>query len=195
MKGIKKSGRPGAPHHITNISNYYIQRFYDKLIHTPNGCHMMQGHSNNNGYMNWYYRYEDQNGENTLRYITAHRFAAFISGLYTEDAVNEYSVLHDCDQLYAKDDITYRACCNPAHLFLGTVQDNALDCIAKGRNTQQVARNGEDNYNAKLSEVDAQYIIDNHYAITQKQLAVKCGVHVSTIEAIHGGKTWKHLSR
>lgn len=34
-------------------------------------------------------------------------------------------VLHRCDN---------RSCCNPEHLFLGTLQDNTADMIAKGRN-------------------------------------------------------------
>jgi hypothetical protein len=39
------------------------------------------------------------------------------------------SVLHNCD---------YRACCNGAHLFVGTQQDNLADMRAKGRQAQLI---------------------------------------------------------
>lgn len=75
------------------------------------------------------------------------------------------------------------------------MQDNALDCVAKGRNFRMAIRKGSDNYNAKLTDADAQFIIDNHYVISQAKLAKQFGVVVSTIEAIHYNRTWKHLAR
>lgn len=42
-------------------------------------------------------------------------------------------VLHDCDKHYPAGDISYRRCCNPAHLWLGTRAENSADMVAKGR--------------------------------------------------------------
>ena len=195
MQSRNKPGVKGEPHSITNISNYYMQRFADRCELQDNGCIFLKGNTQNNGYINWWYRYEDATGETRMRYISAHRFGALTSGKFTEDQVNEYCVLHDCDQYYANDDISYRQCVNPDHLWIGTAKDNIQDCVKKGRYVRPPSFPGADNFNAKLTEVQAQYIMDNHYIITQKQLSVKMGVSVSTVENIHSAKTWKHLSR
>lgn len=46
-------------------------------------------------------------------------------------------VCHRCD---------VPACCNPAHLFLGTPNDNMQDCVKKGRRQR-----GVDHYKARLT--------------------------------------------
>lgn len=53
---------------------------------------------------------------------------------------NGLFVLHHCDN---------RKCCNPAHLFLGTNQDNVDDMIRKGRHADF---RGEKNPSCKLSD-------------------------------------------
>lgn len=42
-------------------------------------------------------------------------------------------VCHSCDVRYPIGDITYRRCCNPAHLWLGTNAANSQDASYKGR--------------------------------------------------------------
>ena len=194
MKTCKKPGLKGQPHRVENISDFYIQKFHDRCEPQANGCIFLKGNVQNTGYINWWYRYLEGD-EKILRFITAHRFSALISGKFAENSVNDYCVLHDCDQNYPKNDITYRQCVNPDHLFLGTVKDNIQDCINKGRYVKPPVLLGEDNHNAKLTEDQVLFIIENRRMITQKKLAKLFNVGVSTIEAIHMGKTWQHIAR
>ena len=188
----KKPGIPGEPHYIHDIPQKYIQKFYDKIEIQPNGCHYFTSAVQNTGYCNWYYYRES---DNKIRFITAHKFAALISGKFTEDQVNNYCVLHDCDKNYANNDVTYRQCVNPDHLWSGTVKDNIQDCIAKGRYVKPPRMLGEDNYNATLTQSQAEWIIANHYKITQQRMAEILNINPSTVQAIHMNKTWKHLPR
>lgn len=90
-------------------------------------------------------------------------------------------VLHRCDN---------PPCCNPAHLFLGTRQDNIADCVAKKRNAR-----GERHASAKLTEACVQEIRSD-FAVggkTRAQLAAKHKVNWNTINRIVRGQKWKHL--
>ena len=195
IKHCKKPGVKGEPHYLENIEQYYIQKFYDRCEHQPNGCIYIGGVTQNNGYKNWWYKYDDVDGSRRIRYITAHRFAALISGKFSEAKFNEYSVLHDCDQHYDVNDITYRQCVNPDHLFLGTQEDNIKDCIAKGRYVKPPSHIGEDNHNATITEKQAEWIIQQHYKIPQRRIAEILNISPSTVQAIHMNKTWRHLDR
>ncbi len=193
-KGVKKSGPPGEDHHVYNIEQQYIDKFHSRCEHQDNGCIFLQGNTQNNGYMNWWYRHDDVDGRR-IRFITAHRFSALISGKFKESDINELCVLHDCDQNYDNNDISYRQCVNPNHLFLGTVRDNIQDCIKKGRYIKPPSMIGADNYNAKLTEKQVLWVIEQHYKITQQKLGEILNVNTSTIEAIHRNLTWRHLPR
>jgi hypothetical protein len=70
-------------------------------------------------------------------------------------------VLHRCDN---------RACCNPAHMFLGTRPENTADMLAKGRHRVLV---GPDSPAAKLSADDVREI--RRRAAHGEQLLVLAG--------------------
>lgn len=192
----KKPGKRGQPHKLENVSQFYIDKFNSMLETQPNGCVYFKGNVQNSGYCNYWYRYQDkQTGEPVLRFITAHRFAALISGKFDIDEFNQLCVLHHCDSNYANNDITYRQCVCEDHLWLGSAKDNIQDCIKKGRYIKPPTHYGADNHNARLTEEQAQWVIENHYQIPQRKIAKILNVNASTIEAIHSNKTWCHLPR
>lgn len=95
-------------------------------------------------------------------------------------------VCHRCD---------VPACCNPAHLFLGTHQDNATDMVNKGRYVPRLNLPKGSNIKAsKLTEAQVSLI---KIAITARQsqpmLAKQFGVSTTTINNIAHGKIWRHV--
>lgn len=88
-------------------------------------------------------------------------------------------VCHTCDN---------RQCCNPAHLWLGSALENALDM--HGKNRAYHAR-GEGNGHAKLT--DAAIADIRSSPLKQAELAAKYGVVPPLISMIRSGKRWGHL--
>jgi hypothetical protein len=91
-------------------------------------------------------------------------------------------VLHRCDN---------PKCVNPAHLFLGSQQDNIDDMVSKGRHGD--AR-GVNNGRSKLTEQDVLTVRSlSEQGINQLVIAAKFNVHRSAIYKIASRKTWKHI--
>ena len=104
-------------------------------------------------------------------------------------------VLHKCDN---------PACVRPDHLFLGTVQDNSADMVAKGRQAfgerhgtflypESVPR-GERCNLAKLTARRVRAIRRlRALGVKRRVLAARFGVTMSAIDCIMYGKTWRHV--
>lgn len=90
-------------------------------------------------------------------------------------------VLHHCDN---------PACCNAAHLFLGTTQDNTADKMAKGRHRCAPQR-GEHNPRARLTGDQVGQIRERILAgETNTAIVADYGVTHGQISLIRRGKSW-----
>jgi hypothetical protein len=83
------------------------------------------------------------------------------------------------------------SCVNPAHLFLGTHEDNMQDASKKGR---LHPAKGEQAWNAKLTATDICAIRDAASNGTQQQVLARIyGVSKPCISNIVHRKRWKHI--
>jgi len=96
------------------MTNDDIERFWKKVDkRSPDECWEWKGwRTGRNGYGQFI--------------IQGHRFRAHRVAweLSTGISPNGLLVCHHCDN---------KPCCNPSHLFLGTVSDNARDMVKKGK--------------------------------------------------------------
>jgi hypothetical protein len=89
-------------------------------------------------------------------------------------------VCHRCDN---------PPCCNPAHLFLGTIKDNLHDSVAKGRFTR-----GERQHNAKLTTERVQVMRQQYAAgIPVRDLASDYEVTITTVRMVVKRRIWRHV--
>lgn len=115
----------------------------------------------------------------TRRPHLAHRVAWTLSQGEIPDGLQ---VLHRCDN---------PPCVNPAHLFLGTQEENVADMGAKGRARGHSAP-GESNPMAKLTWEQAEEI-RRAYAAGEgsyKTIGQRYGVHAQTVCDIVRGRRW-----
>jgi HNH endonuclease len=146
-------------------SNQLPERFLGKVEVSEN-CWLWKASTFPNGYGQ--YKSDGKNWK-------AHRFAyTTLVGPIPE----ELSVLHRCD---------VRTCVNPAHLWVGTHQDNMDDAAAKGR------KGGEANPNSKLTETDIREIRDlcRSGLFSGPEIGKQYGVTGTMVGYIKRGNHWK----
>jgi hypothetical protein len=107
--------------------------------------------------------------------VLSHRVAySFAKGKVPPDL----HVRHLCDN---------PCCCNPAHLALGSDQDNSDDKCRQGRQAR-----GSGNGRSKLSEQEVLHIYKS--SETQEKLASEFGIRPSMVSRIKNGVYWHWLT-
>lgn len=109
----------------------------------------------------------------------AHRLAWQVANGQIPDGL---CVCHKCDN---------PACCNPAHLFLGTKADNAKDMYAKGRDSHP---RGEQHPNAKIDDAMVREIrlrVANGESFAS--VGRKFGIDYSNVSLISKRRAWAHV--
>jgi hypothetical protein len=98
---------------------------------------------------------------------------------------NGLQVCHRCDN---------PPCCNPYHLFLGTIADNMADKKRKGR-ARAGWISGERHWASKLTEDDVRAIRAalTDGTVTMVTLAAQYGVSAPTIFSIKHRRHWRHI--
>lgn len=151
-----------------------ISNFWNKVNKdTISGCWEWTGATRKSGYG----AYKGPNG----LVIDVHRF---VFNITTKMPIPDgMIVLHSCDN---------RICCNPAHLSLGTHEENMRDMKMKGRdNYAKGERAGSSKLTDKeVKEIRAKYATGEY---THQSLAEEYGVDKTSVRSIIKFETWKHV--
>lgn len=108
-----------------------------------------------------------------------HRVHRLVYDCCVGDLADGILVCHRCDN---------PPCCNPKHLFAGTEQDNAIDCLSKNRSPHQILTEADV---LAIRAATAAPSKRNRYFF--KSLAHKHGVSIDTIRSVIYEQTWKHV--
>lgn len=193
-------------------ANPIVERFLSKIkisrtrFYNGTPCWEWQAKKNRTGYGQFHVRLDRYKYRN----VFAHRYALdVIAGV----SLGSLFALHHCDN---------PPCCNPAHLYAGTVLDNARDMVERNRASQgdrhyarmhpELLARGETHFSrtrpelivrgekqglskltdGKVKLIRAMYDLPGK-PFGHRKLSAIFGVSRGNISFIVSGKTWKHL--
>lgn len=181
--GQKIAGNGQMVMHLKNCGvPFDAAKFWSRMDKRADGCWLWTGCTYNAGYgsVSW-----KDSPIGKRRMVGTNR----VAWMLTHGPIPEgLDVCHTCDR---------PLCCNPAHLWLGTHQDNISDAQRKGRNAR-----GERSNRNKLTEASVREIRRDwrkagngrRCRTNGNELARRYGVQEGAITAVIYGRTWKHVS-
>jgi hypothetical protein len=174
-------------------------RFWQRVRKDQDGCWRWTGHCRRT------------NGYGTIRISEQSKLAHRVSWEMANGPIPDGTfVCHRCDN---------PPCVNPAHLFLGTVADNAADMVAKGRQAKgddagprkhiasrprgdrhpyrlrpELVKRGERHGMARLTEVAVRDIRARYPQVSAASLAAEHGVRANAVWKIATRRAWAHVA-
>jgi hypothetical protein len=156
---------------IHDYTSKQVARFWSKVAKTESSedCWIRDAPCDRDGYGYFWHKTKSKRAHRVTWEMTHGEIPA------------DMCVCHTCDN---------RQCVNPAHLFLGTNEENTQDKMRKGREAR-----GETQGNHKLTEADVTAIRERYAQgnITQKELAVEFSTHWTNISNIVRRKSWRKI--
>ena len=160
-------------------------RFWSKVAKKADGCWLWTAGRDKDGYGVF---------QTSGKQVRSHRFAwQFANGSIPQGLL----VCHTCET---------PACCNPAHLFVGTHDVNVADKVAKDRQARgdkcgsrlypERRPHGEQHSSSKLSAAQVSAIRRRYIPglVSMHSLALEFAVSPQGISKIIRRVTWRHLS-
>lgn len=160
---------------ISQREKTFDEKFWEKVdVRGEDECWEWMAARSRKGYGNFYLAI----GNSKSLHCLSHRMAYILS---SDSQIPEgMLVCHKCDN---------PPCCNPKHLFLGTVKDNAVDMWNKGRS--HVQRGNKPH--SKINQEQANEIrrFRNEIKVPLKILSYMYNLDVGWIVKIAKGRIWK----
>lgn len=167
--------------HVGNLRRQDIRKRLLARIPThlpPDQCWEYMGRRTVMGYGEIDYR---RSGDTRAKPYRAHRLMYEFEVGPIPDGL---FVCHSCDN---------PPCCNPAHLWLGTNEENSYDRHAKGRTKYGPTKRGEDHPMAKMNEDKVRELLKLRGAIHMNDAADKFGITPQQVANIWTRRHWKHV--
>lgn len=136
---------------------------------------------NADGCFNWQGSVNKRTGYGSIYILGKTKMAHRVSfDVFRKSIPRGMFVCHRCDNT---------SCINPAHLFLGTQQDNMRDAAKKNRSVH-----GERQRHAKLNQENVNDILKRYSSgEVVSALAKQFGVHSQTIRRVLLGQSWSRI--